>query len=219
MSLAMSEQSDFDTSRMQEVAKAVRGEDLTNTAQKRKRESNDQGVSADGGRRSNYKRASPNAFSADTFSNNSNLNESNDPSGAHMNQQDPEGVESLQDYSALHQQNSGNHNGSTDHANAPSTAQAALSSLYPPPTMTIPQPTELSFASQATDGDRNQDSFMDSQQGGDSFMDNSPGGGHSTGRPSGSSKPAVGSEEWHKVRKDNHKEGTSKICTHLFMLY
>jgi len=37
-------------------------------------------------------------------------------------------------------------------------------------------------------------------------MDNSPGGGHSTGRPSGSSKPAVGSEEWHKVRKDNHKE-------------
>lgn len=214
----MSEQPDFDTSRMQEVAKAVRGDDITNPAQKRKRESNDQGVSADG-RRSTYKRVSPNSFnSADAFNNNA-INESSD--GTHMNQQDhQEGVEALQDYSALHQQNSDNHNGSTDHANAPSTAQAALSSLYPPPTMTIPQPTELSFASQATEGDRNQDSFMnDSQQGGDSFMDNSPGGGHSTGRPSGGSKPAVGSEEWHKVRKDNHKEGKLKFSRIHFMPY
>lgn len=211
MSLAMSEQPDFDTSRMQEVANAVRGnlpEDMANSAQKRKRDSNDHGISADNTRRSNYKRVSPNSFNNnDAFNKNTGINESNDPSGAHMNQQDSEGVEALQDYSSLHQQNSENHNGSTEHANAPSTAQAALSSLYPP-TMTIPQPTELSFASQVTDGDRNQDSFMgDSQQGGDSFMDNSPGGGQSTGRPAGNSKPAVGSEEWHKVRKDNHKEG------------
>ena len=30
-------------------------------------------------------------------------------------------------------------------------------------------------------------------------------------------KPVVGSEEWHKVRKDNHKEGESPINTKLFV--
>lgn len=209
MSLAMSEQPEFDTSRLQEVADAVRGnhsEDIANTAQKRKRDSNDQGTSADNTRR-NYKRVSPNSFGSHDGFKNTNMNDPSGSSGAHMNQQEQEGVEALQDYSALHQQNSENHNGSTEHASAPSTAQAAL--LYPP-TMTIPQPTELQFANQPNDGDRNQDSFMGDSQGENSFMDNSPGGGHGIGRPAGGSKPAVGSEEWHKVRKDNHKEGMLK---------
>lgn len=200
---AMSEQDQFDASRMQEVANAVRGvDDLANIAQKRKRDSNE---SADGSRRATYKRVSPNSFnSSDAFTKTSALDESSDQS--HMNQQGRDGVEALQDYSSLHQQPSETPNGSTEHANAPSTAQAALSTLYPSHTMTIPQPTELSFANQPGDGDRNQDSYMGGSQQEDSFMDNSPGGGHSSGRPSGGSKPAVGSEEWHKVRKDNHKE-------------
>lgn len=206
MSLAMSEQDQFDASRMQEVADAVRGvDDLSNAAQKRKREPNE---SPDSIRRANFKRVSPNApfTNSDTFNKNSAMDESNDQSGVHMNQQSHDGVEALQDYSALHQQPAENSNGNTEHANAPSTAQAALSSLYPQHTMTIPQPTELAFANQPGDGERNQeDSYMNGSQEGNSFMGNSPGGGHSGG-PSRSSKPAVGSEEWHKVRKDNHKE-------------
>jgi len=90
--------------------------------------------------------------------------------------------------------NTDNHNGSAEHA---STAAAALAGIYP--TMTVPQPTDLSFGNPGSDSDRNpESSFMDNSQQ-DSFMDNST--------PSGrSSKPAVGSDEWHKVRKDNHKE-------------
>lgn len=93
--------------------------------------------------------------------------------------------ESLQDYSQ---------NGSGEHA---STAAAALG-IYP--TMTVPQPTDISFATQNSDSDRNDHSFMDpnSQDLGDQMFSGSSG---SRG------KPAVGSEEWHKVRKDNHKEG------------
>lgn len=34
---------------------------------------------------------------------------------------------------------------------------------------------------------------------------------HSPGGGSGA-KPAVGSEEWHKIRKDNHKEGKCSAC-------
>lgn len=99
--------------------------------------------------------------------------------------------ESLQDYShhGLHDQN-----GSGEHA---STAAAALG-IYP--TMTVPQPTDVSFANQTSDSDRNDQSFVDSQDMND-FMSTPQHGGRSTG------KPAVGSDEWHKVRKDNHKEG------------
>jgi hypothetical protein len=112
------------------------------------------------------------------------------PNSIKLDQQD----ESLQDY-GIHDQN-----GSADHANnASSTAAAALAGIYP--TMTIPQPTDVSFATQGSDS--NQDgSFMDTSQQDGSFMDNSTPSGRGSG-----SKPAVGSEEWHKVRKDNHKEG------------
>ncbi len=131
--------------------------------------------SADDTRRGNNKRISPNNTSKD--------------------QQD---VEALQDYNNLHQQGHlDNHNGSAEHA---STAAAALAGIYP--TMTVPQPTDVSFATQGSDGDRN-DSFMDNSQQ-DSLV-YGEGNVHS-GR---SAKPAVGSDEWHKVRKDNHKEGES----------
>ena len=104
--------------------------------------------------------------------------------------------EVLQDYANMH----GDQNGA-DHASASSTAAAALAGIYP--TMTIPQPTDVSFATQGSDNDRGESSFMDnSQAGNDSFMEQSTPSGRGSGN-----KPAVGSDEWHKVRKDNHKEG------------
>lgn len=108
-------------------------------------------------------------------------------------------VQALQDYNSLQHAHLDAHNNSNEHA---STAAAALAGIYPQ--MTVPQPTEVSFATQGSDMDRNQDtSYMDnSQQGQESFIENQ--------NPSGDrvniSKPAVGSEEWHKLRKDNHKE-------------
>lgn len=85
-------------------------------------------------------------------------------------------------------------NGAAEHAS--STAAAALAGIYP--TMTIPQPTDVSFgATQGSDDRGGDSSFMDNSQQNDSFMEN----------PTPTrSKPAVGSDEWHKVRKDNHKE-------------
>jgi hypothetical protein len=175
----MSDHMDLENSGLQEVANAMREEaagGAVNNPQKRRRESE----SADDVRRHN-KRVSPNMVkTGDT------------------NQQD---IDALQDYSGLHHGNP-DQNGAADHANASSTAAAALAGIFP--TMTIPQPTDVSFASQNSDPDRNpESSFMDnSQQGGDSFMETATPSGRGTG-----SKPAVGSDEWHKVRKDNHKEG------------
>jgi hypothetical protein len=196
MSIEMADQADFDHTSLQEVANAVQntsGTDdiISSTAQKRKRSE-----SADDARRSSSKRVSPIT---------SNGNETADAAFMDTQQDSDNAVESLQDYSALHQQNDlENSNGANDHANASSTAAAALG-IYP--TMTIPQATGVSFAQQAAEDDRNNDSFMDdSQVGNDSFMENS-GVPSSTGRSGSGSKPAVGSEEWHKVRKDNHKEG------------
>lgn len=98
--------------------------------------------------------------------------------------------EALQDY-AMH-----SHQNGADHNDPSSMAAAALAGSFPH-TMTVPQPTDVSFQ----DSDRGDGSFMDnSQVGGESFMDNSTPSGRS------SSKPAVGTDEWHKVRKDNHKE-------------
>jgi hypothetical protein len=175
----MSDHMDLENSGLQEVANAMR-EEAAGNAQKRRRDSE----SADETRRPNNKRVSPNSLHR----------------GGDGNQQV---VDALQDYASMHHGNP-NQNGSADHASASSTAAAALAGIYP--TMTIPQPTDVSFASQNSDTDRNQDSsFLDnSQQGGDSFME--------TSTPTGRgplSKPAVGSDEWHKVRKDNHKEGQS----------
>lgn len=206
MSIEMAEQLDFDRSGLQHVASAVRDnasgpiEDIgSGTAQKRKRETSDQDGSADTTRRTSFKRVSPN--SSNTIGSG---NEPGGPSGSAVmdNQQDSAAVEALQEY------NAGTQNGA-DHTNASSTAAAALG-IYP--TMTIPQPTDVSFATHASDADRNDASYNmgDSQQDDGFNMHGSTGGTQpSGGRGSGSgSKPAVGSEEWHKVRKDNHKEGS-----------
>ncbi|TVY14939.1 Transcriptional regulator CBF1 [Lachnellula arida] len=170
---------DLEQSGLQEVANAMREENgmeghISNTAQKRKRDSE----SADDTRRPNNKRVSPNSGKA------------LDQSGHFQDGS----VEALQDYSNLHHGLPDTQNGSAEHAS--STAAAALAGIYP--TMTIPQPTDVSFATQGSDGDRGESSFMDNSQQNDSFMENPT--------PSRGSKPAVGSDEWHKVRKDNHKE-------------
>jgi len=119
------------------------------------------------------------------------------PNATGNKDQQDSGVEALQDYNSLHHQSHlEQHNGSAEHA---STAAAALAGIYPQ--MTIPQPTGVSFATQDSDNDRHgESSFMDNSQQDNSFMESST----PSGRPG--SKPAVGSEEWHKVRKDNHKE-------------
>lgn len=198
MSIEMADNTDFDHSGLQEVANAVRDSSSTDdllggTNQKRKREASDQDESLDAAQRS--KRVSPMAQKG--------VNETTEVANAFMDTQHEgdAGVGAMQDYSNLHDQSMENHNGAQDHANASSTAAAALG-IYP--TMTIPQPTGLQFQTQGSDGDGNQDSFMDNSQQNESYMDNSTTG--TTGRTSSGSKPAVGSEEWHKVRKDNHKE-------------
>ncbi|KAI0180296.1 hypothetical protein GGR52DRAFT_237551 [Hypoxylon sp. FL1284] len=116
------------------------------------------------------------------------------------------------DFTAL-QQATADHHDSSEHANASSTAAAALGTMYP--TIHVPQPTEETFAAQTTGDVDHQEPF-----GHHDLM-------HTDGLPEGSatsiangvrasqpfattqgsnSKPAVGSEEWHKMRKDNHKE-------------
>jgi len=109
-----------------------------------------------------------------------------------------------------------------DSANAnamPSTAAAALAASMPQ--LTVPQPTELSFPSTTgNDDERQVDSSFDIGQenqshqtdGGqynlDVFNDNGATQLQVSRDSLGSGqKPQVGSEEWHKVRKDNHKEG------------
>ncbi|KAL6712785.1 basic helix-loop-helix protein [Lecanora helva] len=110
-------------------------------------------------------------------------------------------------------------------ANAsPSTAAAALAANMPQ--LTVPQPTELSFPSSGSgnDPDRQLDSSFDMGGGADGDQNHhhhppgmsysleayqatsagDPQPGRDTETPG--IKPAVGTDEWHKVRKDNHKE-------------
>ena len=111
------------------------------------------------------------------------------------------------------------------------TAAAAMAQYH---TMTVPQSTEQAFMSQATEsGDRpgsshggagahhRTSSFGDfdiseiNKDGqANSNGDTSPNMGNSQSTPG--PKPQVGTDEWHKVRRDNHKEGvfneTCLIC-------
>lgn len=115
------------------------------------------------------------------------------------------------DFSQLHQNGGPNPTSSSD------TAAAALH--Y---SMTVPQSTEMSFQNQVSgsDSDRLGASFSLDDHGGHGLGDfgglnalktgtsqgaaggNDPGSGNMA-----SHKPAVGSDEWHKIRRDNHKEG------------
>lgn len=171
---------------LQDVANAVSSGELEGS-QKRKRDHSADGLSSDETQRSSLKQR----VSADEHDGNYSLDN-----------QHPE-LERLQQYNSMNRSDMSN---GDEHANASSTAAAALSHF---PTMSVPQATEVSFQ-QPSDVDRNQNDFSmdDNQMGQDSYImqdnDNSQ-SPVSGGR--GNSKPAVGSHEWHKVRKDNHKEG------------
>ena len=102
-------------------------------------------------------------------------------------------------------------------ANSLNSSAAAEALRQHMPSLTVPQPTELSFQSTNTvdDEDHGESSFnigVDGNQ--NHHTEGTPYNLDAyTGEPSrnqsgvGGSKPAVGTDEWHKVRKDNHKEG------------
>ena len=127
----------------------------------------------------------------------------------------PEEYNSIQQQVARHV---ANHNASS------STAAAALAASIPQ--LTVPQPTELSFPStnSGNEEERQIDASFDIGQ--DSTQQHSDGGsynpyagsnGDQTQIAGGDTpgKPAVGTDEWHKVRKDNHKEGNVSQPRHL----
>lgn len=102
---------------------------------------------------------------------------------------------------------------------APTTAAAALAATMPQ--LTVPQPTDFTFSNSGagTDPDRQLDSSFDmgggSEEGHNHHTQGTPynldayqGGAAAHGQDAdNSAKPPVGSVEWHKVRRDNHKEG------------
>ncbi|KAI0128554.1 hypothetical protein BJ170DRAFT_682340 [Xylariales sp. AK1849] len=109
---------------------------------------------------------------------------------------------SAADFTAL-QQATVDHHESADPANASSTAAAALGTMYP--TLHVPPTTEETFAAQVASENEHQSFGTNDMLHADGLPDASNSGGrppYSTRDP----KPAVGSEEWHKLRKDNHKE-------------
>lgn len=121
----------------------------------------------------------------------------------------------VEDFSAL-QQAAADHSEAADPANASSTAAAALGSMYP--TLHVPQSTEETFVPQpGPEVDHQPDtSFNNSNVSRSDGLPNPPApmqhpNGVQEPRYTGppNPKPAVGSEEWHKMRKDNHKEGTT----------
>ena len=110
--------------------------------------------------------------------------------------------------------------GGSNQADAANAAVAALAGIFP--TMTVPQSTDLAFANNpAVENERTMDgSFAvsdDSNGEQHGTGDNAAGGGRSSqgpggrrssnGESGGGRKLAVGSDEWHRVRRDNHKEG------------
>ena len=101
---------------------------------------------------------------------------------------------------------------------ASDTAAAAIAQFH---TMTVPPSTEQSFITQPTaeqggsSAQRRASNFNDVDT---SAVQSSPNGdtsptglGVSADLLGGRGKPPVGSDEWHKVRKDNHKEGNVHI--------
>lgn len=110
---------------------------------------------------------------------------------------------------------------------ASDTAAAAMAQYH---TMTIPQTTEQTFMQQQggeQSADRQGSDSADpagAQQRTSSFGDFDVGASKdgqegqngdtspTIGGLGGTPKPAVGSDEWHKVRRDNHKEGELETC-------
>lgn len=95
------------------------------------------------------------------------------------------------------------------------TAAAAIAHYQ----MTVPQATELSFQPQSSTGDSSfnlgdhhqsqgmQDFSLEALKAATSTARTTQATGNESPPASTSHKPTVGSEEWHKVRRDNHKEG------------
>ncbi|PSS00948.1 hypothetical protein BD289DRAFT_360353 [Coniella lustricola] len=119
----------------------------------------------------------------------------------------------VSDFNALQQAAAGaDHSDAADPANASSTAAAAL--VYP--TIHAPQPSEENFAAQLGVEETHHDVSPYGHEQDSLHMDHT--GMGMSGQPNGvmrqdmpgarysTPKPAVGSEEWHKMRKDNHKE-------------
>ncbi|SPQ22864.1 b6e5442b-da3f-443b-9cb8-07f9935ea2c7 [Thermothielavioides terrestris] len=126
----------------------------------------------------------------------------------------------VDDFSALAQATAADHNEAPDTNNASSTAAAALN-MYP--SLHVPQSTEEAFANQASSETHHEESSFSNHA-----VSQPPSDGLPLGLPPPPStlphpgangaqqeqrysappnaKPAVGSEEWHKMRKDNHKE-------------
>lgn len=139
----------------------------------------------------------------------------------------------VSDFNALQQAAAGTeHSDAADPANASSTAAAAL--VYP--TIHAPQPSEENFAAQlGVEQEQHHDvsSYTHEVSHTDSLhLDHQALANVSIGGPQSNGvmrqdmpgarysnhttpKPAVGSEEWHKMRKDNHKEGEWHQCNPL----
>jgi bHLH factor len=114
-----------------------------------------------------------------------------------------------------HNNAEGHMNGGNPNQSATDTATAALAYTHGLP--------DLQFTTQTT-ADNNDGAF----QGGASFSldalkDGSQGANPTqvspTSAPSSATKPPVGSDEWHKVRRDNHKEGNTPTTFFLVHTY
>lgn len=123
---------------------------------------------------------------------------------------------SVDDFSALAQATAADHPDTTDTTSASNTAAAALSMYH------VPQPTEETFANQVTPETHHEDNTFNNhavnqqQPDGLSLQTSAPLQQAANGvQPQeqqrygalANAKPAVGSEEWQRMRKDNHKEG------------
>jgi|SRR5690242_17549880 bHLH factor len=167
------------------------GQDLHSN--KRKRDTRDQGMS----------RAGPNMGNTDL---------TDQDTAFHLAQHNAGANDDLQQFDMS------SHNGGGNSSSVGDTAAAALAYHQ----MTVPQATELQFQTQPTGGD-NAFNMGDHQQqtSMQDFSLEALKAATQTGRPgqpansdsppqSASHKPVVGSDEWHKVRRDNHKEGECK---------
>ncbi|MCJ1322660.1 basic helix-loop-helix protein [Xylographa vitiligo] len=140
--------------------------------------------------------------------------------GDHMNGSSGESFsDNSNEFAALHQQLQNVAHAQID---ASSTAAAALAAH-----LGGPETSTLSFVSQGTgtDGERQMDTSFD-LGGSDVVQNHNPNSAYNLGpftsvggtaaqvqaareaSNNGAMKPAVGTDEWHKVRRDNHKEGS-----------
>ncbi|KAL8734884.1 MAG: hypothetical protein Q9166_001236 [cf. Caloplaca sp. 2 TL-2023] len=198
-------ESNGDTSLQEQTQAAIENALHEMKSKKRKRDMADHGA---GGPQSGPKRAST-----------SSMNGSGHNGGIYLsNLQHPSDSNDF-DISQHLQAAAANH-GLPNTTSPSSTAHAALAGILPQ--MTVPQPTEISFNSAGSNAevDRQFESSFDMSgdgghngQAGSFTMNSFPGGmaaqvqaARENSSGGGGHKPSVGSDEWHKVRRDNHKE-------------